>query len=233
MQIRDMGALYAYVGDHAYAGFTAERLGNALRDFRLPLVEGASIDWLATAVRRILSMVTPAPGGMPENLLSNADKREKLAALAGHLKAVWDEIDKLENDTLAALSAGMNDSSWESFSIGLDYLKFMGEAVDDCATGLVKDGAKWRSTAKRAMRVRQAWYLSPVYTQAFGRQPTWTDPRGDGASDNGPWADFYQRVILVAEGESIPDLRGVLKEARNRHKTSPVCYPETFIPSVR
>lgn len=230
-RISELGALYAYAGDHVYSALTTERLANGLKDFRLQFAHGVTIDWLVTALWRVLAMVTPAPDGMPDLLLSNVDKREKLRGLASRLKAVHEEIEGLDADTQSALFAGMDDESCANFEAGLIYLRLLEETVSVVAEGIVRDNPRWRDAAKRQMRIRQAWYLSPIYARAYGKEPTFNDRPN--SQDAGPWPDFFRRVIALAEGEKVKDLRGVLKEARSRHTRNPVQYPGSFIANVR
>lgn len=227
--IQEHGVLYAYVGDHDFPHLTGRELETALSGFRLEIDRGRTIDWLAAGVRRILSIVSPRPDGMPDQLMSNAAKRDALKSLAARAKALSDDLADLDNDTVSNLSLLLDDSGWQIFWSTAQKLEFMADVMRLCGERLVEDQTKWRSAAKRELRVRQAHYLSPLYERAYGRDATFVDR--DNAKDPGPWSDFFARMIMLAEGEKVPDLRGVLKEARRRHRENPIQYPETFIPN--
>lgn len=229
--IREKGPLWAYSGDHIYAHLTTELLSDSLHDFRLQLIEGVTIDWVASSVRRVLAMISPSPPGMPKKLLSNTEKRKKLRGFSARLQAVRDEFETLEHDVLGTLNLVMNGESKDHFDLGLNYLDWMKDTVELCASHIIRDSTKWRSGAKRMLRVRQAWYLSPVYARAFGREPTYSDYAN--SKDLGPWPEFFQRVIVAAERDKVKGLREVVKEARTKHMKTPFEFPDSFIPDLR
>lgn len=229
--IREKGPFWAYLGDHVYSGFNGELLGKALRGFRLNPCPDISLDWLADGVRKVLAMTAPKPDTVPDTLLSNREQRDELRRFAARLQAALSEYDSLGRDTKNTLGVVMNDESKAHFNKALKYIQWMSDTALLCSDHIKRDNPKWRSSAKRMLRVRQAWYLSPIYERAFNRQATYSDYSN--SPDLGPWPDFFRRIILHAEAEDVKGLRDIVKEARTKHMQTPAEFPEAFIPNLR
>lgn len=186
------------------------------------------MNWLSTAVRRVLSIASPYPEGLPKDLKSNAEKRRSLLQLGKMARTLSDDLDELDLDTLQTISMGMQNDGWLEFCLTINRLRFIADSFGIIASTLKVERGPWKSSAKRELRVRQAHYLSPIFEMAFGQEATvndWPD-----AKDLGPWPDFFQRIAAIANGDPVRGLREVVKEARQRHGAAPMQYPDTLIP---
>lgn len=75
---------------------------------------------------------------------------------------------------------------------------------------------RWRDMERRKKRITFAAWLSSVFENAYEKSATvnnWTD--SSGKSKLGDWPDFFNRIACLAlKVDRIPDLQGILKEAR-------------------
>jgi hypothetical protein len=82
------------------------------------------------------------------------------------------------------------------------------------------DPPRWRDMERRKRRISFAYWLSAVFEVAYQRQATvnnWTDEVGQ--PKRGPWPDFFNRIgCLAFRLDRIPDVQGILKEARRGYK---------------
>jgi hypothetical protein len=95
---------------------------------------------------------------------------------------------------------------------------FMNAATDKLCSK--DDPPRWRDMERRKKRISFASWLSAVFEVAYGKKATvnnWVDE--DGQPKLGHWPDFFNRVgCLSLKLDRIPDLQGILKEARRRYK---------------
>lgn len=89
---------------------------------------------------------------------------------------------------------------------------------------------RWRDAEIRAVRIKLALFLTEVFETGFGKPATlnkWDDGTPDLAF--GIWSEFYVLVHNVSFRKSrVPDLEGVLSEARKKYLASPVIFLENF-----
>lgn len=82
------------------------------------------------------------------------------------------------------------------------------------------DPPRWRDMERRKQRISFATWLSPVFEDAYGKRATVNNWTGDdGQAKLGDWPEFFNRIACLAlKLDRIPDLQGILKEARRAYK---------------
>lgn len=95
---------------------------------------------------------------------------------------------------------------------------YIDTAVDKFCS--VDEPPRWRDMERRKRRIDFASWLSAVFEVAYQKRATvnnWTDDGG--LPKLGHWPDFFNRIgCLALKLERIPDLQGILKEARRHYK---------------
>lgn len=216
--------------DDRFPHITAVSIEAALQGFPLSLAPARDMTWLAKVVRRSLALTTPNIEGMPDHYKGNGAIREKLKVLSLQAKLLGNGFDNLDNDELATLSAALGDAEWQSFETALLHIQFLSEMLDVVCAGIKVEKGKWRSSALKELRIRQAHYLAPIFEGAYEIGATYSD-RGKGEV-TGPWPEFFVRMLKLATSDNLTKdtLRATVKEGRTRHTDNPVSYPSTIIP---
>ena len=248
---------YARLGAHLDAEpslqhVSVEAVTKILNELTVPLRAEREADWLAMAIRRALALGLPNFRNHPERA-ANADTKDELKRLAGLIESVRGQIlarsdeadDRLWNHGWLywARHEATNDEADLKVSRPPSYVRFEGAILElDWLTNFLNSAAMeiepqngpWRSAEYRKLRVQFALNLAPIFEAAFGRSVTANNfPNDPRHPDPTPFMDFYQRVVSLAFGEQVtPDLSGVIKEARKRHKKYPVRYPKDFLPGL-
>lgn len=215
------------------AKLTPVVIAEALAGF--PLEPSGRIDWLARAIQCALFVARSSPEEGRDRR-SNTDTRDDLWRLAAKVAKIWDALGEPEKQS-AIFDYAHRDG--DAFGESDDYKRLKeAEASLDWLSGFLRrsgvmigaqgQGRGWRAAARRAERVRQAQFLTLVFREAYGREPSaHTRPTTRPLM----WPDFYQRVIRAAFGENVTnDLIGVLVEARERAARHPVNIAEDFWP---
>ena len=220
------GGVANFLGKRSvYEHLTAERLRPAIGALPIEMIEPWTIEDLALAVRRVLSMTLPAIEENVPPASTNASKRADIAKLRAQIEGL---VDALEQDS-SALDLLRRVGGGLSIDGSILHLRTLADTLEIVSGGLRVEGAKWKMSALTELRTRQAFYLTPVFERAFGRPATVReDPLSDGII--GPWPDFFATVVRQITGRGFPNARSILKEARQRHLRQPVAFPEDFWP---
>lgn len=221
------------------AKLTEPAVAAALEGFPLTPVTGMA--WLARAIQGALYVSLHNASDGPERQ-SNAETKAELHRLATHASRLWLEI----QERSAAGETALWDYAWDNwhgegsfdadpdnddrrFHSALAQLDWLSQFMRRAAESLPdQPKGPWRQSERRQQRILRAHCLSPIYETAFATEATVNTWPG---ANGGPWPDFYQRIVALAFDErSVPDLEGVLDEARRRHKAAKVEFAAGIIP---
>lgn len=166
--------------------------------------------------------------GIPSEGLSDEEKSDlqyqRDAAL--HEDYLW-----WADDSLKLAKASPEWNAVRQQMSGLYALQSYVEAATDefCAKD---DPPRWRDMQRRKTRINFAAWLSAVFEVAYQRQATvnnWSDEVG--RPKLGPWPDFFNRICCLAfRLDRIPDMHGILKDARRKYKLyAEVIYSRDFL----
>jgi hypothetical protein len=204
------------------------------------------MSWIARAVQGALYASIQSADERPDRP-SNVEVRSELLKLTRECSKVWLALSERSNEADSAIwdrafsswvSSADDDldtveigepEDYTAFNQALRQLDWLSGFLRGAAAALERQSPNWRRAEHREQRVLRAQFLSGIYQEAFGVEPTvntWPT-----AKSLGPWADFYQRIVAVAFGErATPNLEAVLDEARRRDKTQRVSFGPGVIP---
>ena len=226
------------LGEPTLAALTESAVARALDGF--DLTPRRKMSWIARAVQGAV-YASMLPADESPDRRSNSEVRDEILKLSGECsrmrdrlwqrsqeadRAIWDRaVDTwtaAADPKLQSVQIGP-PADYKDFSEALRQLDWLSNYLRSVAAVLHAQPPNWRRAEEREQRVVRAQFLSPIYEEAFGREPTVnTWPM---AKSLGPWADFYQRIVALAFGEqATPNLEAVLDEARRRHKTRRVTF---------
>ena len=210
-----------------------ERLSAAIREcLRHSLIVGKDVSWRTSPdVRRI------APRG-GSNRRSNATIKAELAELVkpattliGRLKTRSSETDQVlwMHAFFSKLDTSVPvPSDYRRFLAAASELEWLAGFLEDASAGIPRQPARWLETEQYERRVIHAYCLSSVFERSFELKAAVISWKG---SPEGPWPDFFQRIMLLAFDEAkTPNIEKVLDEARRRHSANGVLFePEKMI----
>ena len=208
---------------------TPAALGDALAGF--PLEPKQGMEWLARALQGAMLFTGPL---LPE--LQRPESGEHVLIRLGtetERRTKYRELSKKAGSLAAAISQHrdlirytiMTDEEFDALRAKLEETATLFEKV---AMVTQPSGPRHRERRARANRIDCAYTVSAIFQLAFEVEPYWNDWPG---SDGGPWPDFYQRLALLAFGETkTRDLRGIMKEARRRDLAERATFADGIIP---
>lgn len=229
---------------------TTTSVAAALRGFDRPLAPGRDFEWLALAVRRALAVseADPTDGPKRDGNAETKQELERLAALAGDTWQAIFQRSAAADAQLLRFSFAENRAStdvdrsashaepaaYRRFQSALSYVEMLATFLRRAADQIESQAPNWRLKASRDVRVDRARFLAPVFEAAFGLRVTVNNfPNDARHQEPTPFMEFYQRIVALAFQEAAtPDISRVLKEARQKHKTEPVCFTEGVIPNL-
>ncbi|MCW1403266.1 hypothetical protein OKA06_13380 [Novosphingobium sp. MW5] len=220
----------AILSDATYAHVTADALRLALSEYSIDPAKGKGWEWLARAVKIAFTCSTPY-SALNDDHHGNAPIRDKFLGLGKRAVELAKDLEVLSDEERRIIDNVFNEEARAIMATTIPHVTFLGESLEIIAGALKVPQGKWKSSAARELRVRQAHYLSPIFEAAFGRSATVNDRPG--ANDLGPWATFFLLVAEVATLEPVASLREVLKEARRRHMANPIRYPDLDSENLR
>ncbi len=228
---------------------TAETVAQALSGpLPQPLAE-YHYAWIANATRLALAMAKLSVP-IDRDALVAVKVRQELQRLSKKLLATWVDVEGLSGNADSRLLDFAFDQSSTPIEIHdcgdpVSYLKtnlpdfhrmktaiheleWLGNFLRLTAQHIDTPPRRYIQTAERAVRIMRARWLMPVYERAFG-SPVTLDaaPRiGPPYYEGTKFMVFYQTIVSLAYAEhATRDLSGVLKEARELHRASPVKFP--------
>lgn len=218
-------------GDASLPHVSTSAVMSALDDFALPLVPNSNMEWLATAVRRLLAVSVRRTDEDPDDGQSNSVTRDNLFALADRANGLHNELVlKGRPEDFAIVSYGyerqrfglgeMSDDDL-NFKLALRQLHWLAGFLRGAALHMDskanQQSPRWRDAARREIRIERGCALAQIFEATFGSRVTVNMGQSVGAQPT-PFMDFYQRMVALAFGEkATPDLTGILQEARTRH----------------
>lgn len=232
--------------DHWLPSLTTESVSKALIGFRFPLVPGREMAWLATAVRRALSISLPNVSDGPERT-SNAEIREKLNRLAKISGDTWLELfncDRAADARLWTFAWRRWDGEGGNIGEPLEYRRFRAAVQElDWLSGFLRLAASetpsprgpWREQERKFLRVQRAQYLAPIFEAAFGKRVTANNYGNDARHKiPTPFMAFYRDMVTIAFGaKEAANLSEVTKTACKWHRQSPAEFAEGVIPGLK
>jgi hypothetical protein len=252
MSFADEAELDAFLWrDHWLPHVNAESVAGALVGFPHEIVEGRSIEWLATAVRRSLGLTMPHPDDGPHKA-SNADKRDELEALGKQVGDAWVAMMTRSRSADDALW----DHAWQSWideghsltgewtgdppdrerlNEALNLMDWLAGHLTRAARQVRPQRRGWRQNIERDLRTKRGCYLAVVFESAY-RLPLTVNGFPTDARHPKPTAfmDFYQRMVGLAFGErATPDLPGILRQALRIHRQTPTSFGQGVIPDLQ
>ena len=226
------------------AKLTESAVAEALAGFELK--PKREMLWIARAIQGAVYATLPSADERSDRP-SNAEVRDEILKLARDCSKLWLDLSDRSHAADSAIwdrafrnwisRVGDNHetikigepSDYTAFSDALRQLEWISSFLKGAAVALERQPPNWRRAELREQRVIRAQFLSAIYEEAFGVQPTvntWPT-----AKSLGPWADFYQRIVALAFGErATPNLEAVLDEARRRDKSDRVTFGPGVIP---
>lgn len=189
-----------------------------------PLRSRQEIPWLLNAVRSALFAVSP-PADQAHNRRENCEVRDELFDLSSKVQDAWLGLQTRSPEVDAAvfdLAYDASDPSEESigqrqFQAAVHQMEFLFVFLRRAGMKLEVQKQKWRTGESKEERIQVAQALAVVFEEAFDRRATLT--RGPLAKSLGPWADFYERVVVLAfGGHARLNLEEVLREAHRRRR---------------
>lgn len=224
------------------AKLTEQAIERALDGFELAAER--EMAWIARAVQGAIYASMRSTGERADRP-SNAQIRDELIKLSDESSKLWlrlwqrsDQADGAIWDR--AFSAWLDEAGdaveigeptdYQTFQEALRLLEWLSSYLKGTSARLEPQSPNWRRATQREERIVRAVFLSPIFEEAFGAEPTvntWPTSKSLGA-----WADFYQRIVALAFGErATPNLEAVLDEARRRHKFDRVSFGPGIIPN--
>jgi hypothetical protein len=223
------------------AKLTEQAVGAALDGFEL--APKREIAWIARAVQGAIYATMRSTGERADRA-SNAEVRDELLKFSQESSKLWLRLWKRTNEADSAIwdyafHAWVDEASddveigeptdYRAFNQAVRLLEWLSDYLKGTAAKLEPQPPNWRRAIQREERIVRAVFLSPIFREAFGAEPTvntWPTSKS-----LGPWADFYQRIVALAFGErATPNLETVLDEARRRHKFKRVRFGPGIIP---
>jgi hypothetical protein len=227
---------------------TAATVTDALSAFPIQLKCNVTNAWLTVAVRRSLAMTIRGKSDNPYRT-SNSQIKAELNRLSKKSEGLWLEMFQMSqaaNNKLRQLSF----QKWpnqSAFSI-LDDPQFDLNRLKKCVAELdwaaryLRESAQvievqspnWKRGEEYEIRVDRGYFLAPVYEAAYGqsiRVNNWPSDYRHRAPTH--FMQFYQKMVDLAFGDkAVANLSQVLKEARKKHRHSPVEFHDGIIPSL-
>lgn len=237
-----------HIRDAVLPVYTADAVGEALEGFPLPLRPQYSLDWLAMAIRRALSITVPNGADGPDRLSNSELKLElvTMAEAATHAwlalfkrsrqidSCLWNQAFKEWSGVNALAAADDPQFGYNRFLRALTELDWIGGLLRRAAIETPDQKGNWRDAERKRKRIERAQALAPIFEDAFGRRVTANNFGNDARfTKPTPFMDFYKRIIPVAFGNhEIANLSEVVKEACRQHRNDPYHYLGNFIPGL-
>lgn len=224
---------------------TREAVEIALEGFALPLLPERDWDWLASAVRRALTINVRDRLDAPDRP-SNAEIRRDLERLAALAESTWYELfecDEATDHRLWTFAWRRWDGEGGSVSEPLEYRRFKATVAElewlasfmrGAARSTTSQRGPWRQSEEKRLRVLRGQYLAPIYEAAFGEPVSANNfPTDARIRAQTPYMDFYGRMVTLAFGaRETANLTEVVKAACQLHRQDPVEFAEGIIPGL-
>lgn len=251
MSFADEEEFNSFIGrDHILPHVTTEAVAKSMRGFSLQLAEDRDMDWLATAVRRSLAIVSRSVD--VSEMVSPSETRAKMERLASTVDETWKALSECDSEVDARIWAyacftgdGEIDAALdgELFGDPSDYRRFhtiiselswLARFLRTSAAKIESRRGSWRQSMVRALRIERALLMAPIFEVAFGQRVSANNFPSDARHKAPtPFMDFYDRMTTLAFGlPETTNLAEVVKIACQVHREAPAQFAPDLIPRL-